>query len=389
MQRVSIVIPCYSQAHLLPRAIESCLAQSYKNLEIIVIDDGSPDDVSTAVLPYTDKVKLISQTNRGLAGARNRGLEEAEGYFIKFLDADDWLFPECIELQVRSLHAIDGYFSVIGHRLDYIDNLQASDDIYPDFGKLSHQLCYINTGPPHTFLFTTESVRAINGFNHIEGGHEDYDLLCRLVLNSYDVVALHTIGCSYTQSSGSMSTNNTAMQQSRKEVWLMYVRQLLLQREMLPVEDLVHLFAGYVQRVDSEDILYEGGDILDTIVQQITTSNLPLNKRILWLLTENLIQLQKLIPRRDDTSEPTQLPKEQHIKLLNTLYTYILERYPNDLLKNVKRSNRLLELFLTHLWVKRSLRFQSFIRKILSIKFHRAFWILPLQLTDQLLDLVD
>jgi glycosyltransferase involved in cell wall biosynthesis len=101
---VTVVIPCYKQAHFLGESIESVLSQTYRNFEIIVVDDGSPDNTSEVASRY-DEVRLIRQENRGLAGARNRGLAEAKGEHLIFLDADDRLLPEALEVGVRELEA--------------------------------------------------------------------------------------------------------------------------------------------------------------------------------------------------------------------------------------------------------------------------------------------
>ncbi len=89
---VSVVIPCYSQAHLLPEAIESALAQRGATVEIVVVDDGSPDDVRAVVERYPG-IRYVRQPNRGLSAARNTGLRESTGEFLAFLDADDRLLP--------------------------------------------------------------------------------------------------------------------------------------------------------------------------------------------------------------------------------------------------------------------------------------------------------
>ncbi|HEU6451890.1 MAG TPA: glycosyltransferase [Gemmatimonadaceae bacterium] len=90
--RVSVIIPCYSQAHLLPEAVESALAQSGASVEIVVVDDGSPDDVRAVVNRYPS-VRYVRQSNRGLSAARNTGLRESTGEFLVFVDSDDRLLP--------------------------------------------------------------------------------------------------------------------------------------------------------------------------------------------------------------------------------------------------------------------------------------------------------
>jgi glycosyltransferase involved in cell wall biosynthesis len=100
---VSIIIPTYNYAGYLPRAIQSCLDQSYKFLEIIVIDDGSTDNTKEIAESYGKRIIYIRQENAGVSSARNRGLEEATGHCIAFLDADDYLREDAIEVRLNAL----------------------------------------------------------------------------------------------------------------------------------------------------------------------------------------------------------------------------------------------------------------------------------------------
>lgn len=97
---VSIVIPCYKQAHYLPDAIESALNQTYPNIEIIVVNDGSPDNTSEVAKKYP-KVILLEQENRGLSGARNAGIGIAKGAYILPLDSDDKIHPEMVARTIK------------------------------------------------------------------------------------------------------------------------------------------------------------------------------------------------------------------------------------------------------------------------------------------------
>jgi len=89
----SIVIPCYNQAHFLPEAIESALSQRHRPIEVIVVDDGSPDNAAEVVARYPH-VRYVRQENRGLGGARNTGFRVSKGEYILFLDADDRFTPD-------------------------------------------------------------------------------------------------------------------------------------------------------------------------------------------------------------------------------------------------------------------------------------------------------
>jgi glycosyltransferase involved in cell wall biosynthesis len=103
MPRVSVLIPTYNCARFLGRAIDSALAQTYKDYEIIVVDDGSTDDTRDVVAQYGSKVLYFFQHNQGLSPARNLTLSKASGEFIAYLDADDMWYPQKLERQVAFL----------------------------------------------------------------------------------------------------------------------------------------------------------------------------------------------------------------------------------------------------------------------------------------------
>ena len=94
--QVSVVIPCYNQAEFLGETIESAISQTYRNVEIVVIDDGSTDHLPDVVAKYPT-VRCIRQNNQGSAGAHNRGLRESTGTYVIFLHGDDKLLPTAVE----------------------------------------------------------------------------------------------------------------------------------------------------------------------------------------------------------------------------------------------------------------------------------------------------
>ena len=100
----SIVVPAYNAATTIRETLASLLEQTFRDFEIIVVDDGSVDSTADIVRRYTDpRVHLISQPNRGLAGAHNTGIAAAKGVYIGFCDADDLWLPEKLELHIRHL----------------------------------------------------------------------------------------------------------------------------------------------------------------------------------------------------------------------------------------------------------------------------------------------
>jgi glycosyltransferase involved in cell wall biosynthesis len=99
-KRFSIITPTYNRMHLLPRCIDSVLAQTYGNFEMVIVDDGSSDDTKGLVEEYVrkdDRIRLIAQSNRGANAARNHGVEIAEGEHVLFLDSDDEARPNWLE----------------------------------------------------------------------------------------------------------------------------------------------------------------------------------------------------------------------------------------------------------------------------------------------------
>lgn len=93
----SVIIPTYNRAGLVTQAVQSVLSQTLDDHEIIVIDDGSTDGTRRSLQPFRDAIRYFRQENRGLAAARNRGIEEARGEFLAFLDSDDRLEPRMLE----------------------------------------------------------------------------------------------------------------------------------------------------------------------------------------------------------------------------------------------------------------------------------------------------
>lgn len=102
---VSVVIPTYNAADLLPDAVESVLAQTYRDFELIVVDDGSTDETPEVMERYADDVRYVRKENGGSASARNRGIREARGQYVALLDADDLWLPEKLEHQMEQFEA--------------------------------------------------------------------------------------------------------------------------------------------------------------------------------------------------------------------------------------------------------------------------------------------
>lgn len=103
MPHVSVVIPAYNAAWCIRRAVDSVLAQDYRDFEVIVVDDGSQDETAAVLAAYGDALRVVGKPNGGLSSARNAGIAAARGDHVAFLDADDWWLPAKLAHQVALL----------------------------------------------------------------------------------------------------------------------------------------------------------------------------------------------------------------------------------------------------------------------------------------------
>ncbi|MFH0944642.1 MAG: glycosyltransferase [Planctomycetota bacterium] len=120
---VSIVIPLYNGSGQIADAVESCLEQSWPDVEVIVVDDGSTDEPEGVLAPYADRIHLQRQQNGGVSSARNAGIRRAKGEFLHFLDADDLLDPTCVETKIQAFGAVaDAELCVSSYRVEGHDD---------------------------------------------------------------------------------------------------------------------------------------------------------------------------------------------------------------------------------------------------------------------------
>jgi glycosyltransferase involved in cell wall biosynthesis len=136
---ISVVIPTRNRAHYLGEAIESVLTQSYRHLDIIVVDDGSTDHTTDIVAGFGDRVRFLQQDNRGTGAARNAGISQAAGEFLAFLDDDDIWNEEKLVRQMRVFEAAPGTDAVYGHMEQFVSP-ELNDEHRARFRHLAGQV---------------------------------------------------------------------------------------------------------------------------------------------------------------------------------------------------------------------------------------------------------
>lgn len=148
---VSVVVTFYNQAEFVASALDGVLAQRYRPVEVIVIDDGSSDDTLRACAAYGDRITLVHQENAGPSGARNSGLQRTRGSLLAFLDGDDIWTPGKLEAQVEAalrcpesgLVAVDGEaFSSEGITRDTLYGAGLLELMQPSNGRLFTAHCF-------------------------------------------------------------------------------------------------------------------------------------------------------------------------------------------------------------------------------------------------------
>jgi glycosyltransferase involved in cell wall biosynthesis len=178
---VSVIIPCYKQAHFLPEAIGSALSQTHRKMEIVVVDDGSPDNTAEVAARYPE-VRCVRQENRGLGGARNTGFRASKGDYVLFLDADDRLTPNAVaaHLSCFAQHPEAGFVAGDIDNIVLDGSYLASPrwpllkgNVYEDLLKVNHVANTI------AVMFRRSAFEQLGGFKMDYSPSEDVELLLR------------------------------------------------------------------------------------------------------------------------------------------------------------------------------------------------------------------
>ena len=222
---ISVIVPAYNGEATLASTLASVAAQTYRKIEVLVVDDGSSDRtaaIAEAMAAQDSRIRLVRQSNQGVAAARNHGARLATGQAFAFVDADDLWAPEKLALQVKALHEGGPKVALVYTWSALID---ADDRVYslehrPEFeGRVLRQLCQSNfVGNGSSTLMRREAFERTGGFDsslHARGaqGCEDLDIYLRVAEHyEFRVVRRHLTG--YRVTIGNMSSNAARMLRS-------------------------------------------------------------------------------------------------------------------------------------------------------------------------------
>jgi glycosyltransferase involved in cell wall biosynthesis len=214
---VSVVIPSYNQGKYLRGAIRSVLNQTFRNFEIVVVDDGSTDETAAVATSFGSGVRYLKQENRGLAGARNTGIRASKGVWIGLLDADDEWHPSFLDTmtQLAARHPEAAVLFAAAEAMDE-DGLPLPQvfGIRPAVpGSLYEVLLRANFLIPSTILMRRSNVLDVGLFDEDLRSVEDWELWLRL-LPKHHFVGTSTPLVRYRQHARSLSADSARMQYS-------------------------------------------------------------------------------------------------------------------------------------------------------------------------------
>lgn len=235
---VSVIIPAYNAVEYLSETLASVQSQTYPYWECIVVNDGSTDDTVSLLLEWMQKdsrIRFINKINGGLSSARNKGLQEAKGQWIQFLDADDTIEPLKFERQLSELQKNISANSICytNYQLGRFDDINSVVPAHTSVQFRTKQYLQELVArwekslsiPCHCFLFSS-SLFFENSISFDESlpNHEDIECWTRLFSLGVEVVFVDQVLCRYRVSPKSMSSN----QQRMKDGYLQVLEKLMI-----------------------------------------------------------------------------------------------------------------------------------------------------------------
>ena len=220
VDRVSIVTPSYNSERFIKESIESVLSQTYKNWEMLIVDDGSTDDSPSVIERYVsmdDRIRLIRlNQNSGVAVARNTAIAEAKGRYIAFLDSDDLWMPEKLEKQLQFMEEKNAEVTSTAYfRMDEFGNIKDGVVTVPERTTYSALLKSNVIG----CLTAMYDISKVGKVYMSKVGHEDYTLWLRILKMGYDAYGLALPLAIYRVRDASVSGNKL---KAAKYQWKIY-----------------------------------------------------------------------------------------------------------------------------------------------------------------------
>lgn len=248
MPKYSIIIPVYNVEKYIKKCLDSVINQTYKDFEVIVVNDGTKDNSMEIVKDYD--VKIITQENQGLSAARNRGVQEAKGEYLIFVDSDDYLdkdllkelnqsmknHPDLVRFQMREV------LEETSEEIDYKESAFYDKNGVEAFSLICK---YHFVEPACAYAIRTKYYKE----NHFEFKkntvHEDFGLIPLVIIKAKIVNSISYIGYNYVQRQGSIM-NNTNYEKTRKKIADILTHYEYLEKEINKTKLDSKVFKSYI-----------------------------------------------------------------------------------------------------------------------------------------------
>jgi glycosyltransferase involved in cell wall biosynthesis len=216
---VSVIIIVFNGAQYIRGAIESVFNQTFKDWEIVIVDDGSTDNTKSVLEPWIKegRIRYLYQQNKGPSGAYNTGVRLAKGKFVKFLDCDDSLYPKQLEIQVNHLqNKPEEVVSVTDFEFEFDGQKRKNGNLWlENQDRQLAQFIKDNPCPGHTILISRNLIERSGGYDEELFSYEDSDLWVRALLQGAIFEKLDYVGCCYRIVGGSVSSDPEKMFRQR------------------------------------------------------------------------------------------------------------------------------------------------------------------------------
>lgn len=285
--RVSVIVPCYDTAKYVTATLESVFAQTYRDYEVVVVNDGSPDtpELERALAPWTNRIVYVKTENQGLAGARNNGIRASKGELIALLDSDDMWEPNYLEVQVHKLDE-DPSADIVYPRARIFGDGEGSGVLLTasrgdvTFISLVQETCSVIVSA----LARRAAFERVGLFDSSLRSCEDFDMWLRCVKSGSRIIYHNEVLLRYRRRPGSLSADRVWMCANAVKV-LMKMRTAV----QLTVDER-EVLESAIRRFEGKKLFFEGkrafiaGDI-SSAADRITQANVLLdNTRLRMIL---------------------------------------------------------------------------------------------------------
>lgn len=216
---ISVIIPAYMQASYLTQTLDSVLQQTYRPAEIIVVDDGSPDETASVCAQYGERIRYVRKNNAGLSAARNTGILASSGDFLVWLDSDDYFPPEFLEQTADTLSRTEADVTYCDYH--HVDKQGCTSQKFQAFvpsDSAAHQYLLGNMFPPHAAMTRRSTLANAGLFDPNLRSFEDWDMWIRLAFAGAKFVKTEGVSVPYRQHPESMSRNAERMRRCGMQV---------------------------------------------------------------------------------------------------------------------------------------------------------------------------